>query len=133
MKSCSKKKRSYKTKYLAMMADIDDRSGALVLLLLASFAGRLLKLTKGMVLMLNIVKLENGKVVINGDEQFASQLEGADLSGVDVSEYRVTADDLQEAFVKASAQPVKDVGAGQVDNVKKYGKLKQLYIDAFSA
>ncbi|MEG9297021.1 hypothetical protein V6B33_11195 [Mangrovibacillus sp. Mu-81] len=83
--------------------------------------------------MLNIVKLENGKVVINGDEQFASQLEGADLSGVDVSEYRVTADDLQAAFVKASAQPVKDVDAGQVDNVKKYGKLKQLYIDAFSA
>jgi hypothetical protein len=86
-----------------------------------------------MVLMLNIAKLENGKVVINGDERLAAQLEGADLSGVDVSEYRVTADDLQDAFVKASAQPVKDAGASEVDNVKKYGKLKKLYIDAFSA
>jgi hypothetical protein len=87
--------------------------------------------------MLELRKAE-GKLIIKGDEALISQLEGADLSGVDLSGFRATADDLYKAYELAVAQPVKEVKdrntgevIGTVDNVKKYGALKQKCIAAF--
>jgi hypothetical protein len=79
-----------------------------------------------------------GVLVIDGDEALLAKIEGEDLSGIDVSDLPLNADTLGQQYLLALSNP------GPVDVVdgvyyfgnfeaKRYAKLKQAYLDKFSA
>ena len=66
--------------------------------------------------------LENGKRVIENDEHILSEIQGEDLSAVDVSDIRVTADNLSKLF--DIADRTKDP-----NDIKGYAKLKEKFLE----
>ncbi|MBY0144256.1 hypothetical protein [Neobacillus niacini] len=90
---------------------------------------------------MNITTLQTGKIVIKNDEELLSKIEGQSLEGVDISDFRVSADDLAKLFNLAQSTRytyVKEDGVEnpQVikthDNVKRYKVLKAAYLEKFS-
>jgi hypothetical protein len=71
---------------------------------------------------MRIISLEFG--VFEGDEIIMQLAEGEDLSTVDLSGYRLTADELAKAFDKANAQKT-------VEAAKFYAALKQATIRSY--
>ncbi|TYS88966.1 hypothetical protein [Rossellomorea aquimaris] len=74
-----------------------------------------------------MVVRETGKIVINGDEKVMESVQGEDLSAVDVSDYRLTADNLSILHDDAASQP------DSLEAAKLYAAMKQKYLETFSA
>jgi hypothetical protein len=82
-------------------------------------------------------KLENGKILIDGDELLLKKIEGQSLAGVDISDLKLDADTLSKQFLIAVSNP----GAVTVVNgistygnieAKRYAVLKNAYLATFS-
>jgi hypothetical protein len=71
---------------------------------------------------MRIISLENG--VFEGDEIIMQLAEGEDLSTVDLSGNRLTADELAKAFDKANAQKT-------VESAKFYAALRQATVRSY--
>jgi hypothetical protein len=71
---------------------------------------------------MRIISLEHG--VFEGDEIIMQLAEGEDLSTVDLSGHRLTADELAKAFNKANAQKT-------VESAKFYAALKQATVRSY--
>ena len=69
---------------------------------------------------------ENGLIIIEGDEQLLAKIEGESLDGVDVSDVRLTADNLADLY------QVAEVRKELPYHIKRYAVLKQKYLDKFS-
>ncbi|WP_019241354.1 MULTISPECIES: hypothetical protein [Bacillus] len=75
---------------------------------------------------MNIYKTGEGKFVFKGDEALAEKLNGASYADTDISDLRVTADDLARLFAIAEK-------TGTVGNIKRYFALKDKYIKTYEA
>lgn len=75
---------------------------------------------------LKAYKNDQGKIIIEGDEKLLAKIEGQSLAGIDVSEVRLSADNLAELFDVASRTP------DTPDNIKRYAVYKTKYLDKFS-
>lgn len=69
---------------------------------------------------MKMLKKENGEILITGDADVIKRTENEDLSGVDVSVYRLDADQLAKLYLHAQA-------------AKEYVVLKDKYLEMFSA
>jgi hypothetical protein len=69
---------------------------------------------------------ENGVIVIEGDDKVIELVEGEDLSAVDISDYRLTSDNLADLYNVA-------IRRKDVESAKKYAALKEKYLNTFSA
>lgn len=71
---------------------------------------------------MELIKLANGKQLIRDAEHLLAEIEGEDLSAVDISDVRVTADELAELFdIADRTKNVKDI--------KRYAALKAGFIE----
>lgn len=71
---------------------------------------------------MELIQLATRQIVIKGDEHLLAELEGEDLSAVDISDVRITADELAELFdIADRTKNVKDI--------KRYAALKAGFIE----
>lgn len=75
---------------------------------------------------MEMFKFENGVIGIKGDEAVLAKIENESLEGVDVSDLRIDAHNLAKLYTEA------EFSADLLD-AKRYAKMKQLYIETFSA
>lgn len=82
---------------------------------------------------MRINHLETGKIVIDQDDDVLAKVEGLNIDDVDVSDMRINAESLAKLYQKAKVTDPRDEDEGFLDAFKRYAKMKQLYLDTFSA
>lgn len=73
---------------------------------------------------MQIINYENGFIKITGDDVVVARTEGKDVSSVNISDVRITADNLADYYNVAAAR--KDE-----ESALKYVALKQKYLETF--
>jgi hypothetical protein len=68
---------------------------------------------------------QNGAILIDEDKHVVERAQNEDLSNVDVSKYRLNAEELGKVFLDAQTRKT-------VDAAKEYVVLKQKYLEKFS-
>ena len=74
---------------------------------------------------MRMFKNENGVILITEDQHVVDRTQNEDLSNVDVSKYRLDADELSQVFLTAEARKT-------VFAAKEYVVLKQKYLEKHS-
>jgi hypothetical protein len=91
--------------------------------------------------MFRINNLENGVILIDGDEELLNKIKGEDLSDIDVSDLNLDAHTLSYQYLIADSTPktvVRDPAGNVLEEkmyheAKRYAVLKHKYLDKFSA
>ncbi|WHY93758.1 hypothetical protein QNK12_09975 [Neobacillus cucumis] len=72
-----------------------------------------------------MMKLDTGKILIDGDTELLKKIEGEDLSNTGINDLQLDANTLSNQYLIATSHP-------DITEAKRYAVLKQAFLSKFS-